>query len=654
MKFPHLVAILVASLALSITASADDWRPVEPSLLQLKTPLVEKDADAEAIFWEVRVDDQNDGEPGSEFTNYLRIKIFTERGVESEGKVELAYLNGTSVKDIAARTIKPDGTIIELKKDAIFERTLVRAGGLKLKAKSFALPGVEPGAVIEYRWREVKPTQFYTRLQFQRDIPAQSIKYYIKPIQDSPYGMRSMTFHGQPTSFVKEKNGFYSTTMTNVPAFRREPRMPPDDEVRTWMLIYYSAERDPSPDKFWKAHGKTIYEAYKSATNPNDEVKQATAKIAGDATEPEQKLRKIFEFCRDEIKHTDDDASGLSLAERNKLKENKSPADTLKRKMGTGADVDLLFAAMARAAGFEARVATLADRSDIFFDPSFPDDYFLGSYNIAVKVGDAWRFYDPANMYVPFGMLRWQEEGQRALVSDPKEPFFAETPLSGSDKTAQKRTAKLRLSEDGTLEGDVRVEYTGHLAVERKEYNDDDSPAQREQTLLDSVKAQISNAELSDIKIENVTDPVKPFVYTYHLRVPDYAQRTGKRLFVQPALFQRGTGALFPTGTRQHAIYFHYPWADIDHVEITCPEGYTLDHAEAPGSFSLGPTGSYAVQLGIAKDNRTLVYNRVFKFNQILFPADNYQQLKRVFDVLYEQDNHTITLKQGGAVTATN
>ena len=54
------------------------------------------------------------------------------------------------------------------------------------------------------------------------------------------------------------------------------------------------------------------------------------------------------------------------------------------------------------------------------------------------------------------------------------------------------------------------------------------------------IKAQMSTAELSDIRIENVTDPVKPFIYAFHVKVPGYAQRTGKRLFLQPAFFQRG------------------------------------------------------------------------------------------------------------------
>ena len=54
-------------------------------------------------------------------------------------------------------------------------------------------------------------------------------------------------------------------------------------------------------------------------------------------------------------------------------------------------------------------------------------------------------------------------------------------------------------------------------------------------TFRDLIKEQMSTAEISNIKIENVTDPAKPFVYAFHVRVPGYAQRTGKRLFLQPA-----------------------------------------------------------------------------------------------------------------------
>ncbi|MGI9105374.1 MAG: DUF3857 domain-containing protein [Pyrinomonadaceae bacterium] len=673
-QFPRLLSPLCLSVlvllflcAAPVLAVGDqEWKPIDPAHLTLKAPMVERDADAEALFWEVRVADEVDGgEPRTVLSHYVRIKIFTERGRESQSKIEIAFGKvfgrEIKIKDIAGRTIKPDGAIVELKKEDIFERTAQKASGIKIKVKSFAMPGVEPGAIIEYRWREVRgdTISFYDRLELSRDIPVQNVTYYVKPISlpNFPYGMRVQNFHAANGPFQKEKNGFYSTTLRNVPAFREEPRMPPEYSVRPWMLIYYSLDRKLEPARFWKEYGKEVYEENKSAMKVSDEVKQAAAIAIGDAAAtPEEKLRRLFDFCRAKVKNIDDDASGVTREERAKWKRSKSPADTLKRGMATGLDIHYLFAALASAAGFETRLARLADRSDAFFDPNFADDYFINTYDIAVKVGDEWRFYDPASAFMPFGMLRWQEEGADALISDPKEPIFVKTPLSPPAKSKEKRTAKLTLSEDGTLEGDVRIEYTGHLASEKKEYNDDDSPARREETLRDLIKGKMSTAEISDIKIENVTDPIKPFIYAYHVRVPGYAQRTGKRLFLQPAFFQRGAGALFPTSERRNMIHFRYPWSEQDEVSINLPAGFALDNADAPMSLNAGEVSKYDIKIGVTKDGRTLFYHRDFFFGggktALLFPVAAYSQLKTLFDELHKRDNHTITLKQGATTAA--
>jgi hypothetical protein len=631
--------------------AAEDWRPVDPAQLAAKTPVVDKDADAEAIFWEVHV---NDSGYDLIFEHYVRIKIYTERGRESQSKIDIQYLGRHRIIDIAGRTIKPDGATVELKKDAVFERTIVKLSGIKVQAKSFAMPAVEPGAIIEYRWKEVHPDSYANnlRLQFQRDIPVQTVKYYLKPAQFQGLGMSTMTFHGQNTPMVREKDGYYSTTMTNMPAFREEPRMPPEDQVRTWMLVYYTNQAKPDPLKFWHDLGKSFYDEMKGKMKPNDEVKKAATTIIGDAATPEDKLKRLFDFCRYKIKNVADDASGMTAEQRKKLKENKSPADTLKRAAGDGDDIDLLFAALANAAGFETRLAVSASRNDLFFDPKLPIIYFIDQSCIAVLVGDSWRFFHPGTAYVSFGMLRWQEEGIPALVADSKEPKFIDTPMSAPEKSVEQRTANLRLAEDGTLEGDVKIIYTGHLAYEKKEYNDDDSPEQRENTLREMMQSRMGGVEISNIRIENVTEPDKPFTYSFHLKVRGYAQRTGKRLFFQPGFFQHGVKTLFPTSERKHPIYFHYPWSEEDLVMIDLPAGYALDNAEQPQSFKIDKVGAYEVSIGITADKRTLQYQRKFFFGgegRIIFQPSTYPTLKRIFDAIYEADNHTIALKQGAA-----
>jgi hypothetical protein len=326
----------------------------------------------------------------------------------------------------------------------------------------------------------------------------------------------------------------------------------------------------------------------------------------------------------------------------------------LKRGQGTGTDVDLLFAALAKAAGFDARLALSGDRDDLFFKRDlFANSYFLGSSFIAVKVGEGWQFFSPSEKYTEFGMLGWPEENQEALVLDPKGPLWVSTPLSGPEKSVAKRTGKFRLMEDGTLEGDVQIEYTGHLGFDKKEYNDDDSPSQREDTLKSMVRKQMSTAELSDIKIENVTDPLKPFTYSYHVRVPGYAQRTGKRLFFQPGVFARGAGSMFPSTERKYDVYFHYPWSERDHITIELPQGFALDNAEKPASITADMTQQIAAEdIKIGSDGHVIVYDRDFFFggrSSILFPVRTYVAVKQLFDAISKIDDHTITLKQAAA-----
>ena len=68
--------------------------------------------------------------------------------------------------------------------------------------------------------------------------------------------------------------------MTNMPAMHEEARMPPEDEVKTWMLVYYQSTGDKiNPDKYWTEFGKSFYDVTKSLIKPNDEVKQMAASL---------------------------------------------------------------------------------------------------------------------------------------------------------------------------------------------------------------------------------------------------------------------------------------------------------------------------------------------------------------------------------------
>ena len=647
--FPLLVIVMLAATGThwsKVSAGSEEWRPVDPADLALKAAVVEPNADAEAIFWDIRIDDG--GENDLVLNHYVRIKIFTERGRDQYSKVDIPFLSGVKIKDVAARTIKPDGSIVELLKDDVIEKTVVKVSGLKLRTKTFAFPGIEPGAIIEYKWKEVRSNSSADnmRLQFQRDIPVQAVTYRIKPAKNIFWDVRP--FNMDRFSFQREKNGFDVTTVNRMPAFREEPMMPPEDSVRSWALVrYHGLFSLLSSYPFQATQTFYFFQPYMKVDN---DVKKKVAEIVAGATTSDDKVVKIFEFCRAHIKNTDDKNAGFSDEELEKLKENKKPSDTLKRGVGSGSDLNLLFAALVNAAGLEARVVLLPDRGRRFFDRNVMVPGALKAAAIAVRSAEKqkWNYFDLGSKYVTPPMMPWQEEGVDGLIADENSEWVR-TPMSPPDKSKEKRTGKFTLDENGTLEGDVSIEYTGHLAVERKNLNDDDSPVQREENLKEAVKGRMSTAELSNIVIENVTDPVKPFVYKYHVRVTGYAQRTGKRLFFQPGFFHKGIDALFSAGTRRYPIYFHFPWSEEDHIEFSLPKGYALDNADRPAPINVGAICKLEINMGVTQDHTTLIYKRDFFFggnDAILFPVTTYDQLKRLFDEMSKADNHMITLKQ--------
>jgi hypothetical protein len=664
-SFPNFfvasVAVCLVLIAFGPAQAGDDWRPIPPEDLASKTPTVEADADAEALFWEVRIDDSS--ETDLSMQHYVRVKIFTDRGREKYSKFDIPFTKGIKIKDLAARVVKPDGSMVEILDKDIFERDIIKAGGIKIKVKTFAIPNLEPGVIVEYRYREVLSNAGASgmHLKFQRDIPIRKLSYFYKPNNKKKPDYQ--TFNFQDTRFVEGEKGFWVATRNNVPALKEEPRMPPIDTVIPWMLLQSVriniAEssfttltitiKDPgNPVAYWGSVGIDKAPLVKLMNKPDKEVTKVAQAITTGAATDEAKLQKLYEYCQTQIKNTSYDPS-LTDDQRKKSPENKSAADVLKNKTASSRFVDMLFGAMAHSLGYETRVAFSADRSEMFFKPEMTNESFLHLAAIAVKVGENWRFYNPGVSFLPPGMLIWYEEGVWALLVGEESSTWVKTPLSDFNKSLSRRTGKFKLLEDGTLEGEVRVELNGQTAMIYRLNSYDDSPSMQEEGIKTDLTRRLSTSEVSDIKIENLTDPNKPLVQSYKIRVPGYAQKTGKRLFFQPSFFEHGEPSIFSSAERKYDVYFHFPWSEEDYIEFDLPAGFELDNADKPEPFTASGISEYKMDLGITQDRRTLVAKRKFFFGgngKTTFDPAVYPALKKLFDTLKTNDDHTITLKQ--------
>jgi hypothetical protein len=214
-----------------------------------------------------------------------------------------------------------------------------------------------------------------------------------------------------------------------------------------------------------------------------------------------------------------------------------------------------------------------------------------------------------------------------------------------------KRTADLTLEEDGTLDGKVKLEYFGQQAITRRRDNFRASEAKRKENAEDEIKVRMSTAEISDLLIENFDDTSKPLTYSYKIRIPNYATRTGQRLFLQPSFFEYGRKPAFSAAARLHSIHFAYPWSEQDSVEIRLPASFDMDSPTQQGPIEdPKKIASHRVEMNLDKAKHTLRYTRNFHFGggaNVLFPKEAYPTLKRMFDAFHKADSHLLALKRG-------
>jgi Transglutaminase-like superfamily len=380
----------------------------------------------------------------------------------------------------------------------------------------------------------------------------------------------------------------------------------------------------------------------------NDDIKKTSQMLTTNGSTSEDKLRNIYNFVQKEIKNISFDTTMTN--EARKKVENKKPSDTLKRRMGDIDDIDTLFASLAYASGFEARIVLSGDAREFFFNPNQQSHRsFVHRCCIAVKIDGKFRYFNPSTPYLGFGQLVWNEEAVSAILVGENGYDLNLTSSTDQDKNNSKRTGKFALSEDGALEGTMNIEYSGQAAIIRRQNGFDDSEQKRLDDFKDEWKDQMSTAEISDIRLENFADNSKPLVYSCKVRVPNYAQKTGKRLFLQPGFFEYGNKPIFSDSKRIHDIFFRYPWSENDDIQIELPKNYALDSADAPvDNGDSGDISSQKVKMMVEKGT-TLQYKRTFYFGKggrTLFPSNAYPALKGLFDKFQQSDSHTLTLKQ--------
>ena len=640
--------LITCALVAVAPARADDWPQLPPEQMALAHSIVEPDADAEVLLWEVRVDDQL--EPAGLLSirdHFLRVKVFTEKGAQEWTQHDVDYpKKGVTISNLAARTLRADGTALTMDKKAISNETLVKTKDGQIKRISFALPGVQPGCIIEYRYREYlrNDDAYASTYPFQLDIPVEKVVYRIRPLDYPGLYMRQLTFHVNTQELPNEK-GYYVTSALNLPAFTSEPDMPPEYQVKAFMVLFYTNSPRGTAETYWPEVGRDRAERFDRETKADDRIRSTASAATAGAVGPRDKLERIARWVRSEFRIVRSESEDSLKAYG--LREPKDAGEALRQKGGRYLDAELVFAALCRASGLDVRWVRVPSRAGIFFNPNMLHEGYLTSYQVAVRLDGKWETFDPITEYLAWDMRPWDEESTLGLLCDRDSSRFIETGYSVADHSVFRRSADLTLATDGTLAGTVRVSWSGHLNATMREQFEDVTAAELDSVVTETQIEGGTAIRFSHATIARGADESAPLGMQAQVELPGFASVTGKRILLEPAVFYAHRPPRYTSTTRRHPVYFRFPWTELDTVRVHLPPGFRVESAASGEPLAAQGVSDYAAGVMVSDDETQVLYVRRFRMGidgSIYFPANSYPAVKQLFDAVQKRDRVALTL----------
>jgi len=633
----------------------EPWLPVTQQDLQMKAVPGAPDASAVQLYYSYYKD-----EDSSLIFIYRRIKILREPG-KSYADAHIELEPNESLKEVQARTIHPYGSIIEFK-DKVFEKVVWKYRGRKMVVKSLTLPEVTVGSILEYRCIINLPlhvVDLTSAWDIQGDLYTVKGRFRFRAAQavvdvptmwesGIPHSQVAYTYLNQVDVTVPEKkNGnIMELVVENVRPFEAEAYMPPEFDYKPVVLFYYGGREISTPEAYWEFINKVVSEYAEKYIGDFKEVREAAAQAIGNETDPEQKLRKLYARAQQIRNLTYERERAEQEIKKEKIKLNKNAAEVLKSGAANGWHITLMFVAMARAAGFDANVLLASDRNYMSFEKLVLSLSQIDSPGAQVKLNGKDVLLFPGTKYCPYGLVPWRHSSVTALKLSKAGGEFITTPAPAN--SVMRRTAKVALAADGTLKGELTVEFSGQDALLQRLDALDTDEAGRKKSLEALVEGWLPKDAV--VKLQNATgweNAESPLIGNFSIEVPNFGSAAGKRMVVPAIFFPQKNWLLHEV--RKYPIVFAYPFTETDEVVLKLPEGYQMEQPPYRRKSGLA-FAAYEISPAIADGQLSI--KRSLRFDGLKFDPDDYPQLKGFFSVVLAGDGGQAVLQPQQSASA--
>lgn len=608
-----------------------------------------------------------------DFKQYLsfrqRIRIETEEGLEYATNSIQLYSSDSgseSLKSIVGSTYNlVDGKVesIELDVNSVFTEDLNEY----YKSKSFTMPDVRVGSVIEFNYVIESPFPLIDDINLQYGVPIVNLEvgiqfpeYYSYNVVFNPRASYKVDFNAsdfensltsslidasesedfdsdQKIQQVRLSNKAISFSQQHIPALLPEFLAGDLNNYRAKMIVNLASVNYVGTGKVKKEYGtswekvaKTIYDS----DNFGDEIKQSRfyRKDLEEIIEPsltdKQKIVEVLKFLKSKVKWN----NKYGVYTKDGLK------DAYKTGSGNVSEVNLLLVSMLREAGIEA-YPVLVSSSDSE-TPIFPTregfDYIVvqATYDDEKVLLDATEKYAGLNL-IPLRAASWKG---RLIKKDGASEWIK---LTENQKSEEITFLEIALDNDSHAIGNGQKRYSNYMALRARNSNANST----EDELEKYVQNDNVGLEVSEVKLEGLEDVDSNLTLKYDVIYKNAVDKVGDKIYVTPLLYEANEENPFKLDTRKLPVDLSFPLKTKTIVNIKMPEGYEVESMPENVKIMYNDNVGYYKHISNYA-NGVISTVATFDLTTSVIQPGGYVAFKKFFEAIVEKDAQKIVLKK--------
>lgn len=567
------------------------------------------------------------------------IKVFTEEGIKKFGSFYIDFVKDYEDVEIReARVIRKDGK--EMSATDIWETG--KWGGWKLyydfKSKIIRMPGVEEDSIIELEYKiDVKKNLFADYFgeifNLSNIEPTKLLKYILIFPKKRDFYFKAVKSEIKPEIIEKEDTKVYIWKRENVEGVEEEPDMPPKMEIIPYLQITTFKKWDEMHIWYWNL--------IKDQFDTNKDLKNKIMEITKNCKTEEEKIREIYNFVVTKIRYL-----GIEFGIGGwKPRKATEVFNTL---YGDCKDKATLIISMFKELETPAKIVLIPTRhlGKIDRELSLIDQFNHAIVYVNLQGKEI--FLDGTAEYHSFGTLPFMDQGTEVLVMDKESYQFKNTELDRPEKNLTKLTLKIKISKDGSIEGEGKFELKG-LSQEypRYKYLVEGKRKEELEKYLNS-EFGFAGVQVKEFKFSDLKDLNKDVNYQVKFSAKDFIDLKQETPSFYPHLKREELVKSYAIKeNRDQKIKFIWdePYKIEEEIEIEIPAEYRIE--SMPENFEIENEFCY-YSINFKEENNKILCKKIFQLNVSEVELQEYKDFRGTLLKIDDEEEGRVSLKTSG------